>query len=120
MTQTHNLSSGARPFPPLRDHAVVPPLTVTVARACELSGFGQTSIWAFLKNGRLVAVRLPGVRRTLVSYESLRRLLALPFELESSPPTEGASKGLLPKRSRSRLRKAARLELSAAQEGKDG
>src|SRR5262249_2325052 len=58
-----------------RDHAAVPPLAVTVARACELTGFGQTSIWAFIKDGRLGAVRMPGVRRTLISYESLRRLL---------------------------------------------
>jgi hypothetical protein len=52
------------------------PLAVTVAKACELSGFGPTSIWAFLKNGRLEAVRVPGVRRTLVSYASLARLLS--------------------------------------------
>jgi hypothetical protein len=52
------------------------PLTVTVAKACELSGFGPTSIWAFLKNGRLEARRVPGTRRTLISYQSLMRLLA--------------------------------------------
>jgi hypothetical protein len=52
------------------------PLTVTVAKACELSGFGQTSIWAFLKGGRLEAVRIPGIRRTLISYQSLMKLLA--------------------------------------------
>ena len=57
-----------------RDDAAVP-LTVTVAKACELSGFGMTMLWAFLKDGRLRAVRIPGVRRTLVDYESLRRLL---------------------------------------------
>jgi hypothetical protein len=52
------------------------PLTVTVTKACELSGFGPTSIWAFLKDRRLEAVRLPGVRRTLISYRSLVKLLA--------------------------------------------
>jgi hypothetical protein len=52
------------------------PLAITVAKACELSGFGPTSIWAFLKTGRLEPVRVPGVRRTLVSYVSLVRLLA--------------------------------------------
>jgi hypothetical protein len=57
------------------------PLAITVAKACELSGFGPTSIWAFLKSGRLRAVRVPGVRRTLVSYASLARLL--------SPSSEG-------------------------------
>ena len=56
-------------------------LSVTVQRACELSGLGRTSIWAFLKNGRLEAVRVPGVRRTLVGYNSLARLLAPPSEL---------------------------------------
>ena len=71
-------SSGEQPKPRPRKHAVGPPLAVTVTQACELSGFGQTSIWAFIKDGRLAAVRLPGVRRTLISYESLRRLLEVP------------------------------------------
>ena len=61
------------------------PLAVTVQRACELSGLGQTSIWTFLKDGRLEAVRVPGVRRTLVSYPSLARLLA-PASDSPSPP----------------------------------
>jgi hypothetical protein len=51
------------------------PLAVTVQRACELSGLGPTSIWAFIKDGRLEAVRVPGIRRTLVSYRSLASLL---------------------------------------------
>jgi len=59
------------------------PLTVTVREACELSGLGPTSIWAFLRDGRLEAVRLPGVRRTLLSYASLARLLSPASE---SPP----------------------------------
>lgn len=54
------------------------PLAVTVQQACQLSGLGATSIWAFLKDGRLEAVRVPGIRRTLVSYPSLARLLAPP------------------------------------------
>ena len=58
-----------------RDAADSSPLAVTVRRVCELSGLGPTSIWAFLKDGRLEAVRVPGVRRTLVSYPSLARLL---------------------------------------------
>jgi hypothetical protein len=61
------------------------PLAVTVQRACELSGLGPTSIWAFLKDGRLEAVRVPGVRRTLVRYASLERLLATPSDSPSSP-----------------------------------
>jgi hypothetical protein len=58
-----------------KDEAAAP-LAVTVTKACELSGFGPTTIWAFLKDGRLEAVRVPGVRRTLVSYASLVRLFA--------------------------------------------
>jgi hypothetical protein len=51
------------------------PLAVTVGRACELSGFGPTSIWAFLRDGRLEAIRVDGCRRTLVGYRSLVKLL---------------------------------------------
>lgn len=67
---------------------VAAPIAVTVAKACEISGFGPTSIWAFLKNGRLEAVRVPGVRRTLVSYASLLRLLAPPSQA-SEPRRRG-------------------------------
>jgi hypothetical protein len=83
------------------DHASgsqVAPLAITVAKACELSGFGPTSIWTFLKIGRLEAVRVPGVRRTLVSYLSLVRLLAPASE---SPPP--------PRRRRGRPRKDASI-----------
>jgi hypothetical protein len=52
------------------------PLAVTVRRACELSGLGATTVWGFIRAGRLVAVRPPGTRRTLITYESLARLLA--------------------------------------------
>ena len=61
------------------------PLAVTVQRACELSGLGQTSIWAFLKNGRLDAVRVPGVRRTLVRVPSLARLPTPPPAEQPEP-----------------------------------
>ena len=76
-----------------REAADSSPLAVTVQRACELSGLGPTSIWAFLKDGRLEAVRVRGIRRTLVSYPSLVRLLAPPscFETDavtSQPPSQ--------------------------------
>ena len=61
------------------------PLAVTIPKACELSGFGATSIWAFLKDGRLKAVRVPGVRRTLVSYASLAQLFAPPNKSVIAP-----------------------------------
>jgi hypothetical protein len=70
------------------------PLAVTVGRACELSGFGPASIWAFLRDGRLEAVRISGVRRTLISFRSLAKLLAPPSALE--PPAR--RRGRPPKR----------------------
>jgi len=72
-----------------RDGGNMQPLAVSIATACELTGFGATSIWAFLKDGRLKAVRVPGVRRTLVSYPSLARLLAPPPEPQAAPRRRG-------------------------------
>jgi len=54
------------------------PLAVTVPQACRLSGYGPTTIWALVRDGRLRAVRVPGIRRTLVAYDSLRDLLMGP------------------------------------------
>jgi hypothetical protein len=45
----------------LSQGGAVEPLTVTVAKACQLSGFDPTSIWAFLKDRPLQAVRINGV-----------------------------------------------------------
>ena len=64
------------------------PLAVTIPKACELTGFGPTSIWAFLKDGRLKAVRVPGIRRTLISYASLAQLLA-PSPESTAPRRRG-------------------------------
>jgi hypothetical protein len=60
------------------------PLTITISKACDLSGFGPTTIWALLKDGQLDAVRVRGVRRTLITYQSLKKLLA--SSAEASPP----------------------------------
>ena len=51
------------------------PITVTANEACQLSGFGPTTIWKFIKDGRLKVRRVPGVDRTLILYSSLRDLL---------------------------------------------
>lgn len=78
-------------------NGVMNPLAVTIPKACELSGFGATSIWQFLKDGRLRAVRLPGVRRTLVSYASLERLLGPSDEPVIAPrPNRQARRTHLP------------------------
>jgi hypothetical protein len=70
------------------------PLAVTVQQACELSGLGATSIWVALKDGRLDAVRVPGVRRTLVRYASLERLLAPPSDSPSPPKSRRRGRAL--------------------------
>jgi hypothetical protein len=67
------------------------PLAVTVRRACEMSGLGPTTIWNFLRDGRLDAVRVPGVRRTLVTYQSLAQLL-VPASASPRPRRRGRSR----------------------------
>jgi len=52
------------------------PITITVPQACRLSGYGPTTVWRLIKERRLKVVRVPGVDRTLVDYDSLRQLLA--------------------------------------------
>jgi excisionase family DNA binding protein len=54
------------------------PLAVTVSQACRLCGYGPTTVWALVRDGRLRAVRVPGIRRTLIDYRSLARLLQAP------------------------------------------
>jgi hypothetical protein len=72
----------------------LPPLTVTVRRASQLSGLGLTSVWAALRDGRLEAVRVPGTRRTLISYASLARLLTPATNPQPAPRRRGRpSKG---------------------------
>ena len=68
------------------------PIAVTIAEACRQTGLGQTTIWNFAGEGRLELIRPPGIRRTLVSYPSLVKLL--------TPSTEA------PRRKRGRPRKA--------------
>ena len=51
------------------------PLTITVPQACRLSGLGATSIWQLIRDGRLDIVRVAGIKRTLIVYDSLKRLL---------------------------------------------
>jgi hypothetical protein len=73
------------------------PLAVTVKRAAGLSGLGLTSIWAFLRDGRLEAVRVTGIRRTLVSYPSLARLLATSSTAPPQPRKRGRPRKLTTK-----------------------
>jgi hypothetical protein len=65
------------------------PLTVPISQACQLSGYGPTTIWKFIRDGRLDIVRVAGVRRTLISYYSLARLLAPACPSEPTPRKRG-------------------------------
>jgi hypothetical protein len=49
------------------------PLTVTVATARKISGLGNTTLWALIKDRKLETVRIG--RRTLVTFRSLEALL---------------------------------------------
>jgi hypothetical protein len=51
-------------------------LTIPVPEACRLSGLGATTIWQFIRDGRLEIVRIAGIKRTLIICDSLERLLA--------------------------------------------
>src|SRR5262245_543096 len=58
----------------LLDYESAKPLTVTVATARKLSGLGNTTIWALIKDQTLETVHVG--RRTLITYRSLEALLA--------------------------------------------
>jgi excisionase family DNA binding protein len=50
------------------------PITVTIQQACALSGLSHTTIYKLINAGKLRSVKIG--RRTLVTYASLRGLLA--------------------------------------------
>jgi excisionase family DNA binding protein len=89
MTHKTKLLSEARPISPLRADAVEP-LTMTVPEICRVTGYGQTTIWKFIKEKRIKVVRVPGVRRTLGTFASVKELLApQPPPQRLVQPTEG-------------------------------
>jgi hypothetical protein len=51
------------------------PLTVTVATARKISGLGNTTIWALIKNRTLESISIG--RRRLILYRSLEKLLGI-------------------------------------------
>jgi excisionase family DNA binding protein len=50
------------------------PLAVSIRRACELVGLGNTTIWKMIKEGRLQTMSVG--RRRLVIYRSLEALVS--------------------------------------------
>jgi len=79
------------------------PLTHPISRVCELTGYGPTTIWKLIADGRLEVIRLEGIRRTLVTDASLMRLLA------PAPKSE-----LQPRRKRGRPRKLPSVVMERA------
>lgn len=50
------------------------PLSVTIRRACEITGLGTTTLYQLIKQGRVETYKIG--RRTLVKYASLESLAA--------------------------------------------
>jgi excisionase family DNA binding protein len=61
------------------------PLTVTVATARKISGLGNTTVYALIKDRKLEVVHVG--RRTLITFRSLEALLA-PSAPPAVPPSE--------------------------------
>jgi hypothetical protein len=83
------------------------PITVTIREACKISGLGPTTLWKLRKAGRLKAAQIPGIDRTLISYDSLRQLL----EGASTQPQAKPRRGRPPK-----AQPGAQPEAAAAQQ----
>jgi len=83
----------------LSDYEGAKPLTVTVATAKRLSGLGNTTIWALIKDQTLETVHVGP--RTLITYRSLEALL-----------TPCLAPQARPRRGRGRLRKTGSAEAS--------
>ncbi|MGA8696834.1 MAG: hypothetical protein WB689_23945 [Xanthobacteraceae bacterium] len=62
------------------------PLAVTFDAASQITGLGLTTLWKFAKEGRIRLIRPPAVRRTLIDYSSLKRLL-FPEQIETQTDT---------------------------------
>ncbi len=50
------------------------PLTVRIPEACRLTGIGRSKLYELIAEGRIEIVKVGGM--TLVSFESLKRLIA--------------------------------------------
>lgn len=51
------------------------PLAVSVAEAMRMTSLKRTSIFAMLKNGRLVRISVPGLRKALIETDSIHKLM---------------------------------------------
>ena len=51
------------------------PLAVTFKVGGRITGFGETTLWKLGRERRIRLIRLPGTRRTLIDFGSLKELL---------------------------------------------
>jgi len=63
----------------------LPPLAVTLREARRISGLGYTTLWKLRKTGRLRFIKVPGIDRALIDFQSLQELLA-PRAAAKAPP----------------------------------
>jgi excisionase family DNA binding protein len=54
------------------------PLAVSVRKACEIIGVGNTTMWGLIKSGRVKTTSIG--RRRLVIYSTLEALVAPPVD----------------------------------------
>ena len=80
----------------LSDYESAKPLTITVATAKRLSGLGNTTIWALIKDQTLETVHVG--RRTLITFRSLEALLAPCLTSEPQPHRRQGRPPKAPKR----------------------
>lgn len=71
------------------------PLTVPVKEACHLSGLGPTTMWKFIRDGRLDIVRVAGIKRTLIIYDSLVHLLTPAYPSQPEPRKRGRPRKII-------------------------
>ena len=57
----------------MADGSISEPLTVTVQTALKITGLGNTTLYALIKDGKLVTSKVRG--RTLIDYQSLKALV---------------------------------------------
>jgi hypothetical protein len=62
--------------PEITGRADLEPLVVTFKVAGQITSLSQTTLWKLGKEGRIRLIRPPGMRRTLIDYPSLKKLLA--------------------------------------------
>ena len=61
----------------------IDPFSITVAEASRYSGLSEPTIWKQIREHRLDAIRVQGLKRTLIVFESLKTLLD---PASSAPP----------------------------------